>query len=73
MSSYAKHYGIDLKKLKTESPFHPEQIRNRWLHEIKADIYWQERKNEEDAAAIWEGAKSKAKYAFEYFPQIPGK
>jgi len=71
LSSYAKLYGIDIRKLRTESPFHPEQIALKWRHEIKADIYWQRLREEAEAEAIRNEAFLKQENAREYFPQIP--
>lgn len=71
--SYAKLYGVNLKRLRTESPFHPEQIANKWRHEIKADRYWQVRREEAEAEAVLNEAIKKQENELEYFTQIPGK
>lgn len=71
--SYAKLYGINIEKLRTESPFHPEQIANKWRHEMKADRYWHARREAAEAEEILNDAIKKQKDELEYFTQIPGK
>jgi len=39
--SWAKELGIDLEKLKEESPTHPVQVFRRKVHEREVGVYWE--------------------------------
>ena len=41
--SWAKELGIDLEKLKEESPTHPLQVFRREQHEKEVAVYWETR------------------------------